>query len=53
MRQSTLEKRRDAPTPMMAVVFVCVVETGIPNTEDKNKQIAAVKSAENLDIYPV
>lgn len=46
MRQSTLEKRREAPTPMMAVVFVWVVETGIPNTEDKNKQIAAVTSAE-------
>ena len=46
MRQSTLLKRFEAPTPMMAVVFVWVVETGIPNTEAKNKHIAALKSAE-------
>ena len=26
------ERRRTAPTPMMALVLVCVVETGMPST---------------------
>lgn len=45
--QSTQEIRFAAPTPMMAVVFVCVVETGIPAMEDKKRQKAPAKSAAN------
>ena len=35
-----------APTPMMAVVFVCVVLTGIPVSEENSRQRVAAKSAE-------
>ena len=35
-----------APTPMIAVVFVCVVLTGIPRTEERSRQDAAARSAE-------
>ena len=47
IRQSTLESLREAPTPIIAVVLVCVVDTGIPNIEAKNKTMAALTSAEN------
>ena len=33
--------RLTAPTPMMALVLVCVVETGIPNTLESSRQNAA------------
>ena len=28
----------EAPTPIIAVVFVCVVDTGMPNTDDRRRQ---------------
>ena len=40
------ERRRTAPTPMMALVLVCVVETGMPVTEESSRQPAAARSAE-------
>lgn len=46
MRQSTLESRFAAPAPMIAVVLVCVVETGIPKIELMRSVIAAERSAE-------
>ena len=36
---------RAAPTPIIAVVFVCVVLTGIPVRDDKSRQSVADKSA--------
>ena len=36
--QFTLESLLAAPTPMMAVVFVCVVETGMPVSEESRRQ---------------
>ena len=44
--QLTEESRLAAPTPMIAVVLVWVVLTGIPDTEDTNRQAAAPRSAE-------
>src|SRR3954471_2520745 len=41
----TAESRRLAPTPTMAPVMVCVVETGMPAAEAKNKVLAAADSA--------
>src|SRR5256885_392931 len=38
--QRTAERRRVAPTPTMAPVMVCVVETGMPN-ELARKSVAA------------
>ena len=35
-----------APTPMMAVVLACVVDTGIPNSELKSRDTEAARSAE-------
>ena len=35
-----------APTPIIAVVFVCVVLTGIPKTEESKRHEAAAMSAE-------
>ena len=35
-----------APTPMMAVVFVCVVETGRPPNVEMSRQTTAAKLAE-------
>ena len=43
--QLTLESLLDAPTPIIAVVFVCVVLTGIPNVDEINKHIAPAISA--------
>ena len=44
--QFTFDNLFDAPTPIMAVVFTCVVLTGKPKIVDKNKQIELAKSAE-------
>ena len=41
------DKRFTAPTPMMALVLVWVVETGIPNRLDASRQRAPATSAEN------
>jgi hypothetical protein len=35
-----------APTPIIAVVFVCVVETGTPVRLESNRQSEAARSAE-------
>ena len=43
--QFTAESLRDAPTPMIAVVFVCVVLTGMPVSEEKSRQSDAPASA--------
>ena len=40
------ERRLTAPTPMMAVVLACVVDTGIPNSELKSRDTEAARSAE-------
>ena len=40
------ESRFTAPTPMMAVVLVWVVLTGIPNREKPSRQAAPAISAE-------
>ena len=45
--QLTADNLLEAPTPIIAVVFVCVVLTGIPVAEESNKHPAAPKSAEN------
>ena len=37
--QLTLDSLRAAPTPMIAVVFVCVVETGIPVREERSRKM--------------
>ena len=36
-----------APTPIIALVFVCVVETGTPIRLEYSRQIAPARSAEN------
>ena len=41
------DRRFTAPTPMMALVFVWVVDTGIPETLASSKQKAPARSAEN------
>ena len=41
------DNRLTAPTPIIAVVLACVVDTGIPNIELNNKEIEAAISAEN------
>ena len=38
--QRTAETRRDNPTPTIAPVIVCVVDTGIPSDVAKNSAIA-------------
>ena len=40
------DRRFTAPTPIMAVVFVCVVLTGIPKMENPRRQAAPAISAE-------
>ena len=44
--QRTAETRRAAPTPMIAPVMVCVVETGIPSQVAANSVIAPPVSAQ-------
>lgn len=46
MPQRTAETRRAAPTPMMAPVMVCVVDTGTPSQVAANKVIAPPVSAQ-------
>ena len=41
------ESRFTAPTPMMALVLVWVVDTGIPNRLESSRQAAAARSAAN------
>jgi hypothetical protein len=43
--QFTEDSRLAAPTPMMAVVFVCVVLTGKPQIDESKRQAAAPTSA--------
>ena len=43
--QFTLLILRAAPTPIIEVVFVCVVLTGIPVSEEKSRQSVAERSA--------
>ena len=43
--QFTEESLFEAPTPMIAMVFVCVVLTGIPVTEEISREIEAAISA--------
>ena len=45
--QFTFRILRAAPTPIIDVVFVWVVLTGIPVTEDNSKHNVAEKSAAN------
>ena len=40
------DRRFTAPTPIMALVLVWVVDTGMPNRLDNSKHRAAAKSAE-------
>ena len=42
--QRTAETHRAAPTPMIAPVIVCVVETGIPRKVARNSVIAPTVS---------
>ena len=44
--QRTADSLRVAPTPMMAPVMVCVVETGMPNPVAMNSVIAPPVSAQ-------
>ena len=37
--QRTAEARRDTPTPTMAPVIVCVVDTGMPSDVARNSAI--------------
>ena len=46
------DRRFTAPTPIMAVVFVCVVLTGIPKMENPRRQAAPAISAEKPGISP-
>src|SRR5687768_10653687 len=46
MPQRTADRRRVAPTPTIAPVMVCVVETGMPADEVKNSVAAAADSAQ-------
>src|SRR5215203_1093700 len=43
--QRTADRRRVAPTPTMAPVIVCVVETGMPAYDVANSVTAAADSA--------
>ena len=43
--QRTADSRRLAPTPTMAPVMVCVVDTGMPAADVKNSVAAAADSA--------
>ena len=43
--QRTADSRRLAPTPTMAPVMVCVVDTGMPACEVKKRVAAAADSA--------
>ena len=45
MPQRTADSRRLAPTPTMAPVIVCVVDTGMPACDVKNSVAAAADSA--------
>ena len=45
--QLTDDSLFDAPTPIIAVVFVCVVLVGMPVSEEKSKQLAAPKQEAN------
>src|SRR5581483_2987861 len=45
--QRTAEARCAEPTPMIAPVIVCVVETGIPSVEARKRVSAPPVSAEN------
>src|SRR6185503_10329789 len=45
--QRTAEVRRAAPTPTIAPVIVCVVETGTPRAVAPNNVAAAAVSAQN------
>ena len=45
--QFTADSRLAAPTPMMAVVFVWVVDTGMPVSEESRRQAAPARSAAN------
>ena len=51
--QLTDDRRLDAPTPIIAVTFVCVVLVGMPNIDDMKRQLTADKSAENPDTFQV
>src|SRR5580765_8125647 len=42
----TAETRWTAPTPTMAPVIVCVVDTGTPSFAEVNREIAAAASAQ-------
>src|SRR3546814_6869937 len=42
----TADSRRDAPTPMIAPVIVCVVDTGTPSQVAPNSVIAPPVSAQ-------
>src|SRR5262245_38840359 len=46
-RQRTLDGRLTAPTPTMAPVIVCVVDTGTPRLLARNSMPAAPVSAQN------
>ena len=43
--QLTLDSLRAAPTPMMAVVFVWVVDTGMPVSDERSRHPAPAISA--------
>ena len=45
--QRTAENLRVAPTPMIAPVMVCVVDTGMPSAVARNSVIAPPVSAQN------
>ena len=45
--QFTYVIRFAAPTPIIAVVFVCVVLTGTPVSDENSRQAEAAMSAEN------
>src|SRR5687768_10706375 len=47
MFHRTADTRRAAPTPMMAPVMVCVVDTGIPSAVAANRVAAPPVSAQN------
>lgn len=48
--QRTAEARRDTPTPTIAPVMVCVVETGIPSDVAKNNAIEPEVCAQNAPV---
>lgn len=47
MSHLTARRRFAAPTPMMAVVFVCVVETGMPVSDANSRHSPAASEAAN------